>query len=172
LTCEDWQARIVHLAGGEMSEEKLPEVPRVDPPSWTPAETPGPKMVVPIRDRLLVKRRAQEEKIGLLEIPEQYRDVPNEGVVVAIGDGRMLQNGVVTPMAVKPGDRVLFGRFCGTDIMLNGDTFLMLREDDVVAAIRDADPSMRERTTLLFTRETLSVEDEGESEEGGDEEEE
>jgi chaperonin GroES len=133
----------------------------------------APKAVLPIRDRILVKRKSIESHKGLIEIPEQYRDLPNEGTVMAIGDGRMLSNGTIIPIAVAVGDHVLFGRFVGTEILLNGEELLMLREDDVVAAIRTMTPEYEVRTALRFTSDSLKTEEEkGEAEDTSFEEEE
>jgi chaperonin GroES len=120
-----------------------------------PAEAYSRMMIQPIRDRIIVRRKAAPTtmKAGDLElvVPDQYKAMQNEGTVLAIGDGRILQSGVVVPLALKVGDRVIFGRFSGTDVELNGERLLMLREDDVVAAIRPDDGS----GNMSFTDETL-----------------
>jgi chaperonin GroES len=92
--------------------------------------------VRPLQDRILVKRIEEEEKTkGGIIIPDAAKEKPQEGLVVAVGDGKMLDNGTRVPIALKPGDKILFGKYSGTEIKVEGDEHLILREDDVLAVI-------------------------------------
>ena len=92
--------------------------------------------VRPLHDRLLVKRVAEEEKTkGGIIIPETAKEKPIEGKVVAVGNGKLMDNGEVRPLAVKEGDRVLFGKYSGTEVKIEGEEHLILREDDILAVI-------------------------------------
>lgn len=88
---------------------------------------------VPLRDRILVRRIEEPETTaGGIVIPDTVKEKPQEGEVLSVGKGRLKDNGTLIPMEVKPGDRVLFGKYSGTDIILDGDEYLILREDDVL----------------------------------------
>jgi chaperonin GroES len=90
----------------------------------------------PLHDRLLVKRVAEEEKSkGGIIIPDTAKEKPIEGKVVAVGNGKILEDGKVRPLEVKKGDRVLFGKYSGTEIKIEGEEHLILREDEVLAII-------------------------------------
>jgi chaperonin GroES len=92
--------------------------------------------VRPLQDRILVKRIEEEEKTkGGIIIPDAAKEKPQEGLVVAVGEGKMLDNGTRVPSALKPGDKILFGKYSGTEIKVEGDEHLILREDDVLAVI-------------------------------------
>jgi chaperonin GroES len=94
--------------------------------------------VKPLQDRLIVKRIEEEEKTkGGIIIPDAAKEKPQEGRVVAVGDGKLLENGQKAPLSVKAGDKVLFGKYSGTEIKIDGDEHLILREDDVLAIIED-----------------------------------
>ena len=90
----------------------------------------------PLHDRVIVKR-LEEEKIsaGGIVIPDSATEKPIRGEVLAAGDGKILDDGKVRPMAVKVGDKVLFGKYSGTEVKVEGDELLVLREDDIVAVI-------------------------------------
>ncbi len=89
----------------------------------------------PLHDRILVKRISEEEKTkGGIIIPDTAKEKPQEGKVVAVGPGRV-EDGKTIPVSVKPGDRVLFGKYAGTEIKLDGEEHLILREDDVLGVI-------------------------------------
>ncbi|MCX8072957.1 MAG: co-chaperone GroES [Candidatus Binatia bacterium] len=89
----------------------------------------------PLHDRILVKRITEEEKTkGGIIIPDTAKEKPQEGKVVAVGPGRM-EDGKTIPVSVKPGDRILFGKYAGTEIKLDGEEHLILREDDVLGVI-------------------------------------
>lgn len=90
----------------------------------------------PLHDRILVKRLEEEEKTkGGIIIPDSAKEKPIEGKVVAVGRGKVLENGDVRPLEIKEGDRVLFGKYSGTEIKIEGEDFLMMREDDVLGVI-------------------------------------
>ena len=90
----------------------------------------------PLADRVVVKRIEQEEKTkGGIIIPDTAKEKPVEGLVVAVGNGKVSKNGKVRPSAVKAGDRVLFGKYAGTEVKLDGVEHVILTEDDVLATI-------------------------------------
>jgi chaperonin GroES len=94
--------------------------------------------VKPLQDRLVVKRIEEEQKTkGGIIIPDAAKEKPQEGRVVAVGDGKVLENGQKSPLTVKVGNKVLFGKYSGTEIKIDGDEHLILREDDVLAIIED-----------------------------------
>ncbi len=90
----------------------------------------------PLHDRVIV-RRTEEEKTtasGLI-IPDSATEKPSEGKILAVGNGRINDNGDVLSLDVKVGDRVLFGQYAGTEIKVDGETLLVMREDDIVAVV-------------------------------------
>jgi chaperonin GroES len=90
----------------------------------------------PLHDRLIVKRLEEEEKTkGGIIIPDTAKEKPIEGKVIAVGDGRIKKDGSKIPMEVKKGDRVLFAKYSGTEVKIDGEEHLMMREDDVLAII-------------------------------------
>ncbi|HEX3770458.1 MAG TPA: co-chaperone GroES [Polyangiaceae bacterium] len=90
----------------------------------------------PLADRLVVKRVEQEQKTkGGIIIPDTAKEKPIEGQVVAVGNGKVLKSGKVRPLDVKAGDRVLFGKYSGTEIKLDGVEHVLLNEDDVLAVL-------------------------------------
>jgi chaperonin GroES len=92
--------------------------------------------VRPLHDRLLVKRIDEEEKTkGGLVIPDTAKEKPMQGKVIAVGAGKVAEDGNLRPLDVRKGDRVLFGKFSGTEIQLEGDEHLIIREDDVLAVL-------------------------------------
>lgn len=89
--------------------------------------------VRPLHDRILVRRMDEEEKTaGGIIIPDTAKEKPQRGEVVATGKGRIMEDGKVLPLEVKAGDRVLFGKYMGTELKLDGKDYLMLREEDVL----------------------------------------
>lgn len=88
----------------------------------------------PPYDRVLVKRLAAEEKSagGLLYIPETVKEKPAKGIVVSVGQGRMMDSGKFLPLAVKTGDTVLFGKYAGTEINLEGEDHIVIREEEIL----------------------------------------
>lgn len=90
----------------------------------------------PLFDRVLVKRIQEEEKTksGLF-IPDTAREKPLEGLVVAVGDGKVLDDGALRKLDVKANDRVLFGKYAGTEVKIAGEDHLILREDDILGIV-------------------------------------
>ncbi|HLH18746.1 MAG TPA: co-chaperone GroES [Bryobacteraceae bacterium] len=94
----------------------------------------------PLYDRIVVKRvETQEQKIGGLFIPDSAKEKPQEGEVVAVGKGKRLEDGKVVPLDVQVGDRILFGKYSGSDIKLDNEEYLIMREEEVLG-ILDAKP--------------------------------
>ncbi|MEY2988260.1 MAG: hypothetical protein RJB13_1781 [Pseudomonadota bacterium] len=94
--------------------------------------------VRPLADRILVKRVEEETKTaGGILIPDNAKEKPMEGSVVAVGAGKVLNDGKVRPMEVKVGDRVLFSKYSGTEIKLEGTEHLILREDDILGIVNN-----------------------------------
>ncbi|MEM8605677.1 MAG: co-chaperone GroES [Myxococcota bacterium] len=90
----------------------------------------------PLHDRILVKRVKEEETTkGGIIIPDTAKEKPIEAKVVAVGTGRLLDSGEVRPLAVKKGDLVLFGKYGGTEVKIEGEEHLILREDDILGII-------------------------------------
>src|SRR5207342_1232207 len=92
--------------------------------------------VRPLHDRLLVKRIEEKETIkGGIIIPDTAKEKPKEGEVIAVGNGKILENGTKLALDVKAGDKILFGKYSGTEIKIDGQEYLILREDEVLAVI-------------------------------------
>lgn len=92
--------------------------------------------IKPLQDRVIVKRVSEEEKTsGGIIIPDTAKEKPMEGEVVAVGGGKILDNGTKVPMDVKAGDRVLFGKYAGTEVKIDGVEHLIMREDDILGII-------------------------------------
>jgi chaperonin GroES len=92
----------------------------------------------PLQDRLIVKRVAEEEKTkGGIIIPDTAKEKPIEGKVLAAGNGKVLEDGKVRPLDVKAGDRVLFSKYAGTEVKLDGEEHLIMREEDILGVIED-----------------------------------
>jgi chaperonin GroES len=92
--------------------------------------------VRPLHDRLLVKRIEEKETVkGGIIIPDTAKEKPQEGEVIAVGNGKVLDNGTKVPLDVKAGDKILFGKYSGTDIKIDDEEYLILREDEVLAVI-------------------------------------
>jgi len=90
----------------------------------------------PLHDRVIVKRLEEEEKTkGGIIIPDTAKEKPLEGRVIAAGKGKILENGEVRPLDVKEGDRVLFGKYSGTEVKIEGEEHLILREEDILGVI-------------------------------------
>jgi chaperonin GroES len=88
---------------------------------------------VPLHDRVLVRRlEDQETTQGGIIIPDTAKDKPQEGEVLTVGKGKIKEDGKVIPLEVKPGDRVLFGKYSGTDINIGGEEYLIMREEEVL----------------------------------------
>ena len=94
--------------------------------------------VRPLNDRIIVKRLEEEGKTkGGIIIPDSTKEKPVEGKVIAVGDGRINKEGKKIPMEIKKGDRVLFAKYGGTEIKMDGEEYMMMKEDDVLAVIED-----------------------------------
>jgi chaperonin GroES len=90
----------------------------------------------PLQDRVIVKRVEEEEKTkGGIIIPETAKEKPQEGQVIAAGPGKVTDDGKKIPMEVKVGDRILFGKYSGTEIKIDGEEHLIMREDDILGII-------------------------------------
>lgn len=90
----------------------------------------------PLGDRVLVKRaEAEERTAGGILLPETAKDKPKEGTVVAIGEGKQLDDGSRSTFAVKPGDRILFSAYAGTEVKYMGEEFLIMREEDILGIV-------------------------------------
>ena len=94
--------------------------------------------LTPLHDRILVKRVEEQDQIqGGIVIPDTAKEKPHEGEVVSVGDGRVLDNGKKLKLSVKKGDRILFGKYSGSEIKIEGEEFLILREDEVFGIIQN-----------------------------------
>ena len=90
----------------------------------------------PLQDRLIVKRVEEEEKTkGGIIIPDTAKEKPIEGKVIAAGNGKVLEDGKVRPLDVKAGDRILFGKWSGTEVKIDGTEYLIMKESDVMGII-------------------------------------
>ena len=90
----------------------------------------------PLQDRIILKRIPEEQKTkGAIIIPDTAKEKPVEGLVIAVGNGKVLENGKVRPLDIKPGDRVLFSKYAGNEIKIDGEEHLMLREDDILGVV-------------------------------------
>ncbi len=92
--------------------------------------------VRPLHDRLIVKRLEEEEKTkGGIIIPDTAKEKPIEGKVIAVGKGKIKEDGTAIPMEAKKGDRILFAKYAGTEVEIDGEEHLIMKEDDVLAII-------------------------------------
>jgi chaperonin GroES len=90
----------------------------------------------PLHDRLIVERiEEQEQKVGGIIIPDSAKEKPQQGKVIAVGKGKLRDDGKVTPLDVKEGDTILFGKYSGQEIKLDGKEYLIMREDEVLAVV-------------------------------------
>ncbi len=90
----------------------------------------------PLQDRVIVRRLEEEEKTkGGIIIPDTAKEKPQEGKVVAVGKGKVTEEGKVVPLDVKPGDKILFGKYSGTEIKIDGEEHLIMREEDILGII-------------------------------------
>jgi chaperonin GroES len=90
----------------------------------------------PLHDRIIVERLEEETKTaGGIIIPDTAKEKPQQGKVIAVGKGKKTEDGKLLPLDVKVGDKILFGKYAGTEIKLDGKEFLMMREDDVLGVI-------------------------------------
>ena len=92
--------------------------------------------VRPLHDRIIVKRLEEEEKTaGGIIIPDTAKEKPQQGKVIAVGNGRVMEKGDAVPLIVKEGDRVLFSKYSGTEVKIEGEELLIMREDDVLGIL-------------------------------------
>ena len=90
----------------------------------------------PLHDRVIVQRLAEEERTrGGIIIPDTAKEKPQKGKIVSTGKGKVTEDGKLLPLEVKPGDEVLFGKYAGTEFKVEGEEFLMMREDDIYGVI-------------------------------------
>jgi chaperonin GroES len=93
--------------------------------------------IKPLHDRVIVKRVEEEETTkGGIIIPDTAKEKPVEGKVIAVGDGKITEDGKRQPLEVKKGDKILFGKYAGTDINIDGEEHLIMREDDIIAIVK------------------------------------
>lgn len=92
--------------------------------------------IKPLRDRVIVRRLQEEEKTkGGIIIPDTAKEKPLEGEIVAVGSGKVLDDGKVVPLEIKKGDKVLFGKYAGTEVKVEGEELLMMKEEDILGVI-------------------------------------
>ena len=100
--------------------------------------------VTPLHDRVVVRRlEAKEDKKGGIVIPDTAKEKPQEGEVIAAGNGRVLENGTRLAMDVKKGDRILFSKYAGTEIKLDNEELLIMREEDILGILSGAADSAK-----------------------------
>jgi chaperonin GroES len=93
--------------------------------------------VRPLRDRVLLRRLEEsEQKMGGIIIPDTAKEKPQKAEVVAVGSGRILENGTRLPLTLKPGNKVLVGKWSGTDVNIGGEEYLILKEDEVLGILQ------------------------------------
>jgi chaperonin GroES len=95
----------------------------------------SPQNFKPLYDRVLVQREEPEEKAGRIIIPDTAKEKPMEGKVIAVGGGTRTDQGQVLPMAVKPGDRVLFGKWSGSEVKFGGVEYIIMKESDIMGVL-------------------------------------
>ena len=92
--------------------------------------------VRPLRDRVLVRRLEEsEQKVGGIIVPDTAKEKPQQAEVVAVGSGKVLENGTTVPLSVKAGDKVLVGKWSGTDVKIDGEDYLILKEDEILGIL-------------------------------------
>src|SRR5437868_13271472 len=95
--------------------------------------------LTPLHDRILVRRVEEQESVrGGIIIPDTAKDKPQEGEVIAVGKGKISEEGKVRPLDVKEGDRILFGKYAGTEIKIDGEDFVIMREEEVLGILSGA----------------------------------
>jgi chaperonin GroES len=93
----------------------------------------------PLHDRIVVQRTEGEQQVGGIIIPDSAKEKPQQGKVIAAGNGKFNDDGKRVPLDVKPGDSILFGKYSGQEIKLDGDEYLIMREDDILAVVEEGD---------------------------------
>jgi chaperonin GroES len=128
-----------HQGGADRTGRRWAQArtPQFRPPARGRLEEKMQTMKVqPLHDRILVKRVEEEQKTkGGIIIPDTAKEKPQEGKVIAVGKGRILDDGKVQELAVKKGDKILFSKYAGTEIQLDGEEHIIIREDDVLAIL-------------------------------------
>ena len=90
----------------------------------------------PLHDRVLVRRvQESEERVGSIIIPDSAKEKPQQGEVIAVGSGKLLENGKRAALDVKAGDRILFGKYSGSDIKIEGEEYMVMREDEILGIL-------------------------------------
>ena len=103
--------------------------------------------VRPLHDRIIVQRLDEgEQKIGGIIIPDSAKEKPQQGKILAVGDGKVTEDGTRIAMDVRPGNVILFGKYSGQDIKIDGEDYLIVKEDEVLAVI-DTDATHQEKTS-------------------------
>ncbi len=93
----------------------------------------------PLHDRVIVQRIEEETKTpGGIIIPDTAKEKPQQGKIIAVGNGKLLEDGKVIPLTVKEGDRVLFSKYAGTEVKVQGEEYLIMREDDILAIVENS----------------------------------
>lgn len=99
----------------------------------------------PLHDRVIVKRIEQQRKTASgIVIPDSAAEKPEQGEVLAVGDGKRLKDGSVQPLSLKVGDQILFGKYAGQAVKIDGEEYLVMREDDVLAVVEAGGQSLRQ----------------------------
>ncbi len=99
--------------------------------------------VRPLHDRVLIKRIEEGETVkGGIIIPDSAKEKSQEGEVLATGSGKILENGTILPIEVKPGDRIMFGKYSGTEIKIDGQDYIILREDEIIGVLAETGKSV------------------------------
>ena len=92
----------------------------------------------PLHDRVLVKRIEEKESVrGGIIVPDTAKEKPQQGEIMAVGDGKLLEDGTRAPLAVKAGDRILFGKYSGSEIKLDGEEYIIFREDEILGVLSE-----------------------------------
>jgi len=92
--------------------------------------------IKPLRERILVKRlEAEEQTAGGIVLPDSAKEKPQEGKIIALGEGKLLDSGEIAKFQVKKGDRILFTSFAGTEVTVDGEEYLLMSEDDILAVV-------------------------------------
>jgi chaperonin GroES len=130
----------------ETSKYTIPPPPRPDASKYTVPPPPRPDAkpatsvattFTPLHDRILVRRLEEGETIrGGIIIPDSAKEKPQEGEVIAVGKGKSNDEGKVFPLDVKAGDKILFGKYSGTEIKIDGEEFLIMREEEVLGIVK------------------------------------
>ncbi len=109
--------------------------------------------LTPLHDRILVRRVEEQESVrGGIIIPDTAKEKPQEGEVIAVGKGKSNEDGKVFPLDVKPGNRILFGKYAGTEIKIDGEEFVIMREEEVLGILQGAGAAKHKEKELAGAR--------------------